>query len=671
MKKQLLSILCASLWVGGTLCVAAPLDPEVWPSVVNTNKLVHYMNTDGDFQPLGAGWSSTLTILSGGDQITESVTVGGHQGLKATVNNLNTADSGFTDWATNDTIDILMQVYGDAAVLNAGAPRNFNFLIGALPDVVAPNGGQIPVAAKNQKWNWVLFSITNGIRALDGGRFVGTIAANAQGAFTAGGVNGGTIRLEGVSGLTLRVLAWGEPGAFGAASNYTEFLPPDACAAEPDTNLAFLDLQHTNANHLMVFNDGDQTTEIGLAGPPADQRRAVRATQTFMNFGITDNFLGLPCNDPHAMKVCVEFYDDPALIGAKFGPEAYATDALGGVGSFDPAKRYTLLGSGAWIRVAFILHSVNLKGVNTALLTGGPRLIFENGNPFISRYNLAVLRVSPSPLAGQDPLADCYQDPNICTTNYGNYAEMDLPTGVLNGLAPGSSGGDQEMIQATAGPTNDLRLAIRPAGDDGTPGFAHRNLNLAITGEVFGPSSQDNAQMAILMNYYDDPALTGKTFRPQVWRTDDTGLDGLAFSPTTIAVGLEGTGRWREAYFEIANVKFYGVNQGPQAAARFEVSSGGKIFFSRVRYAVIRPCGPFANVNLLAEHKSPTLNFGYAPAAHKLNLTWPGTLEGWTVQTSDGVSPWQTVTNQPVLASGHWGIALDTPDATRFFRLRN
>ena len=58
-----------------------------------------------------------------------------------------------------------MQVYGDDAVLNnTGQPRNFNFLIGTLPELAAPVGGQIPLEAKNQKWNWVLFRIPNGTR---------------------------------------------------------------------------------------------------------------------------------------------------------------------------------------------------------------------------------------------------------------------------------------------------------------------------------------------------------------------------------------------------------------------------------------------------------------------------------------------------------------------------
>ena len=38
-----------------------------------------------------------------------------------------------------------------------------------------------------------------------------------------------------------------------------------------------------------------------------------------------------------------------------------------------------------------------------------------------------------------------------------------IATGKLDGLAPGNSGGDQEMIQEEGGPANDRRNAIRPA----------------------------------------------------------------------------------------------------------------------------------------------------------------------------------------------------------------
>ena len=46
-----------------------------------------------------------------------------------------------------------------------------------------------------------------------------------------------------------------------------------------------------------------------------DKRRAVRPNGVFLNFGITDNYLGQPCNDPRAVKVCLDFYDDPAFAG--------------------------------------------------------------------------------------------------------------------------------------------------------------------------------------------------------------------------------------------------------------------------------------------------------------------------------------------------------------------
>src|SRR4029077_5232166 len=173
--------------------------------------------------------------------------------------------------------------------------------------------------------------------------------------------------------------------------------------------------------------------------------------------------------------------------------------------------------------------------------------------------------------------------------------------GIKNARVVGPAQGDRERIKADAGPTDDRRLAIRPAREDGTPGFAHTYLNFAITDEALGPSSQPNALLAICVTYYDDPDLAGKTFRPEVYQSDRSGQTTLAFTAGTIAVALEGTDKWRDAYFEIPDMKFNGVNQGPQAAARFVLSD--KIFFSRVRYTVIRPCGPKAGINLLADCK--------------------------------------------------------------------
>jgi hypothetical protein len=73
--------LLAALWAGGTLFAAGPFDPEQWPSVADPNKVAHYTSTDGGLAPLGAGWSGTLSILSGGDQNTAPIPAPFSQGF--------------------------------------------------------------------------------------------------------------------------------------------------------------------------------------------------------------------------------------------------------------------------------------------------------------------------------------------------------------------------------------------------------------------------------------------------------------------------------------------------------------------------------------------------------------------------------------------------------------
>jgi hypothetical protein len=76
---------------------------------------------------------------------TAPIAIEGHEGIKTTGNYLNVADRSYGEWADNEVIDILVQVYGDDAVLGAnGQPRNFNFLTGTLPELQFPVGGQIP-----------------------------------------------------------------------------------------------------------------------------------------------------------------------------------------------------------------------------------------------------------------------------------------------------------------------------------------------------------------------------------------------------------------------------------------------------------------------------------------------------------------------------------------------
>lgn len=680
--KQLTSLTILLVWILGALRVAAqtgPFDPENWPATKKANSTVHYTLVDGGLEaPSGTWLENELILLSGGDQATTEISIGGHRGLKVIGNYLNIADKSFEFWGEHEFIDVLVQAYGDGALFNAnGSERNFNFLTGTLPFgpppfLAFPVGGRVPVEARNKKWNWILFRVPNGTRP-DGQRFVGPVASEAQGATTYGGVNGGTLRIEGVPGLIVRAVAFGEPGAFGEPEDINKFFGADVCEPEPQTNLAGIDIQRNTATKVEVINSGDQKVvfEDGV-GPATDKRRAVRPTGLFLNFGILDSYLGRPCNDPRLMKVCVDYFDDPALIGVKFGPEAYATDDKGGIAIYPVEKRQVLAGTGKWVRRSWLVPSVNLFGVNAgATHTAGPRFISEGGAVAVSRFDIAVIRVGSHPLAGQDPLAECVEDLNICTDAYGSLAELDLAKDVKNGLDVGTSGGDQNMIVEEGGPANDRRLAIRAAHDDGTPGFSHQYLNFAITGEALGPNSQPPAQLAVCATYYDDPELVGKRFKPEVYITENNGVNTFAFTPESFFVTLEGTGKWREAYWEIPNVKFNGVNQGPQAAARFATT--GKILVTSLRYAVIRPCGPKAGVNLLAACKPapPEVNLTVTKLGNgSLKLSWPEDATGFVLQSTESLTAlnWQSVAGNPV-AEGDQLTVTVVVDGTRFYRL--
>lgn len=671
------------LFTAGAALVAAfslhsqtgPFPPTEWPATTDPDKIVHYVVTDDSLVPPGFLWSPTLSLLSGGDQATEDISIGGLTGKKLTGSFLNIADASYWDWAFEENLDILMLVYGDAALFNAeGEVRNFNFLTGSLPELSAPVGGQIPLEARNRQWNWVLFRIPNNVRASDGQRLIGTVAVDAQGATQNGGVNGGTIRMESVPGIIVRAVAFGQLGAFGEPEAVNVFASGQECDPEPETNLAGIDIDANMSDNVVVLDSGDQTVEFADdVGSEGDLRRAVRPLGTFLNFGIEENYLGLPCNEPRTVKVCVDFYDDPAFafLDVRFGPEAFATDDQGGIGFVPAASRHLMEGSGQWIRRSWTIPAVSLFGVNANGMTAGPRFISENGQVFVSRYEIAVIRTGDHPLAGQDPLAACIEDPNICSDGYGNFVEFDLATDLRNGLDVGSSGGDQEMIVEEAGPAGDRRMAVRPAHDDGSPGAPHHYLNFSITEEALGPNSQPNAHLAICVTYYDDPALVGAQFRPEVYQTERGGSLTLGFAPTSFNVAIQGTDTWRTAYWEITDMKFIGVNQGPQAAARFFV--GDKVFFSRVSYAIIRPCGPQAGVNLLEECKPPleVPDLQVLAVDGMIQLRWPAGSWDFTLLSAGqaDAAEWDLVEATPVMDGENWLVELPTSESERYFRL--
>ena len=622
-----------------------PFDPTNWPSTIDATATVDYYIVDQNATfSTPAGWNQTVSFAGGGDQAFASINLSGLVGDQSTSSFMNIADSGFRTWATVPTLDILLQVYGNDKLYHTdGSGINVMFREGALGTELPVSGGVVPQGANNGKWNWMLFTITNAIDPADGNRYIGDVPDATKPGVQNGGVNGGTLRIEGVPGIIIRAVALGTQGAFGTSNQVNVFAAPVSCAPEPAVNLAFIDVNASVTNHLMVLNSSDQTVAYqSNVGPAGDLRKAVQATGTYMNFGILSNYLGEPCNFPRPMKVCVEFYDDPGLTGASFGPEMYAVDSVGGTATYS-GPAYTLTGSGQWVKVAFWLPSVNLSGVDTAPLTGGPRLSFTGGFPSIDRVELGVVRSGTNALAGLDPDPTYFMNPLICTTNYAYYAELNLDV-ITNGLDVGSSGGDQQMVVESAGPTNDLRLALRP--DNG-----NNNLQFQILNQTFGPSYQDNADVSMAITYYDDPNLAGATLRPQVYQSWVYGVSTITFpvAPYNTSVTLQGTGKWQDAHFELPNVNFNGVNQGPQSLVRYQTTAAnaadpttGYVHVSRVRYDVIRPCGPYQGINMFQ-----TLNI--TNAIDHVGVGWFGTA---------------TLQSAPV-ASGTWTNVQSTTNSVK------
>ena len=634
-----------------------PYPPTTWPTNINPNLFVHYWTVDPTLPQPNPNWNNCLGLVTGGDQATADVTYQGLAGKQATQPNLNIYDQNWQNWNTNGLIDILLSVYGDANMLRSATDpnqcRRFQFLTGTLPTdsfSTVYGNNQIATNAYNSQWNWILFTITNNFQSNLVDRLVGSLRTNLSGTAPYGGINGGTIRLQGpdnnMMGLTIRAAAFGQHGAFGTAPDINQFLPPNgSCPPVLNVNLVGIDLNAGYTNYLQVINDpgtGQGVTFANNIGPAGDKRNAVIPTSYYLNFGILSNYLGQACNDNVAMKVCVDYYDDPAFAnaGVQFGPYTYAADNLGDL-VYVTGGPVTLQGTGQWIHQSWTIPNVNLLGVGTAPLTGGPQFISINGEVAVSRFYLAALRLS-GPLAGQDPLASCYSDPNVCLGVYGNYAELDLANSITNGLALGTSSGDQTEVVEMAGPVSDQRMSVRP---DSAPSYY---FNLQILTNALGPTTEGNVHLAMVVTYYDDPALTGQGFRPQVWTSQQFSGTSLNFMSPAQNIVLQGTGKWRDAYWEIGNLSFNGVNQGPQAAARFECDS--PIHICRVQYAVIRPCGATANQNPLISK----VLLSAAPDTNALvRVSWPYQAPQAVLQGTPAFgSAWSTFPGTPVVEGG-------------------
>jgi hypothetical protein len=100
---------------------------------------------------------------------------------------------------------------------------------------------------------------------------------------------------------------------------------------------------------------------------------------------------------------------------------------------------------------------------------------------------------------------------------------------------------------------------------------------------------------------------------PNAYNTLNNGLTSIISpeSPYGTPVALAGSGRWQTATWELPNVNFTGGN-----VCRF--ASTAPIYISRVRFNVIRPCGPFLGIDYLQ-------SLGMTNALANLKLNWRGT----------------------------------------------
>jgi hypothetical protein len=171
----------------------------------------------------------------------------------------------------------------------------------------------------------------------------------------------------------------------------------------------------------------------------------------------------------------------------------------------------------------------------------------------------------------------------------------------------------------------------------------------------------------MVATYYDDPVLAGQGFRPQVWKSQGILATGFNYMNPPQNMVLQGTGTWRDAYWEIGTISLDGVNQSPQAAARFECDS--PIHFSRLRYWVIRPCGPTAGQNPLASK----VNLVAAPETNSLvKLSWPYRAPQAVLESSATLNgPWTSVSGTPAIESGEQAVLRLSPANANnlFFRL--
>ncbi len=536
---------------------------------------------------------------------------------------LSIVDPNWRKYTNVPVIDILLNVYGNGTMSAAnGTPLSTTLREGQTASLPAGaeyvHQGNWPQGANNGQWNWVLLSFTNPIDG-NGYRYVGDPTVNSVGGNN-GGVNGATVSLYGGGAgfgpvpFIVRAVAMGPHGAFGSSNQVNQFAARANCSPEPTNNLAWIDFNLGTSNNLTVLNNaaiGETYTVASGVGPSGDLRTAIQPS-ALMEMPILNDYLGLSCNENLTMQVGLEVYDDPALAGSSFGPTTYATDYQGGQAVY-PGPPYKLTGSGKWIKLCFFVGPLNLNGVNTAPLTGGPVLQFNGTTPYIDRVEVGLIRTGTNALAGQIPDPDYHLNPFICGTNYGYFAQWNPTAGVTTNVV--SADGFSNIL---AGPVGNQMICEQPNPAGG--GYYYEDWNL--TNSVFGPNYQDNADVIMNVTYYDDPSFAGvgntNVLVPNVYSSMVDGSVGL-ISPTAPygqALIFRGTGKWQTAQFELPDVNFSQSLTTEQHVCRF--ASSVPVYISSVQFNVLRPCGNFEGVDYLQTVGTSITN------QSSLNFSWRG-----------------------------------------------
>jgi len=233
-----------------------------------------------------------------------------------------------------------------------------------------------------------------------------------------------------------------------------------------------------------------------------------------------------------------------------------------------------------------------------------------------------------------------------CSSNYGYYAEWYPSQGIANNLG---IPGNYNTINSV-GPSNDQRIAEEPI-PAGQIGYYYEQFTLL--NNAFGPAYQDNSDVIISVDYYDDPALVNGTLYPNTYNTLNNGVSSVISpqSPYGTAVVLTGSGKWKTATWELPNVNFTGAY-----VCRF--ASIGPVYISRARFNVIRPCGPFLGIDYLQ-------SLGMTNANPNLQLNWRGTAALQAAAAVTGV--YDSVANVTNTVTNTFTVPMT--NNARFFRL--